>query len=155
MQTTRANALPRRLLAGALLIAFTLAACAGAAAPTASPGPAATPKPTPTAVPGEPGNTNGVGTDPGTGGGSDPGQGGGGIVIPIPQDPNQNPLFGPANYLVPAPGLLNPRAMNVQLVRAIFPLACLRRAVDLESLAAGTWTISAEGDAPAITLEVK
>ncbi|HEY8239515.1 MAG TPA: hypothetical protein VIF63_08775 [Candidatus Limnocylindrales bacterium] len=198
----------------ALLIAFVLSACAGAAAPTASPGAAATPKPTPTAVPGDPGTGNGSGTDPGSGGGSggggtggDPGTGGG-IVIPIPGDPNQNPLFGDANYLTPAPNLQNPRAMNVQLVRAIVvddgtvtadlrwwsgvvpcnqldhvdivrddaahtihltvfegsgpgDVMCIELAelhatsVDLGDLAAGSWTISAEGDAPAITLEVK
>ena len=40
-------------------------------------------------------------------------------MIPIPQDPNQNPLLGQANYVAPAPNLLDPRPMNVQLVRAI------------------------------------
>lgn len=212
MLTNRANALrTRRLLAGALLVVFTLAACGGAAAPSANPtaGPSGTPKPTPTAVPGDPGNGGtGIGTDPGNGGGggSDPGTGGG-IVIPVPQDPNQNPLLGDANYVTPGKDLINQHPINVQMVRAFIDddgtvtadlrwysgvapcnqldrveiekddaartirlkviegsgqgdMACIDLAelrattVDLDTLASGTWTISAEGDAPAIKLDV-
>lgn len=212
MLTNRANALPtRRLLAGALLVVFTLAACSGAAAPSANPTavPAGTPKPTPTAVPGDPGNGGtGIGTDPGSGagGGSDPGTGGG-IVIPAPHDPNQNPLLGDANYVTPGRDLINQHPINVQMVRAFIDddgtvtadlrwysgvapcnqldrveiekddaartillkviegsgqgdMACIDLAelrattVDLDTLASGTWTISAEGDAPAIKLDV-
>jgi hypothetical protein len=212
MLTNRANALPTpRLLAGALVVAFILAACSGAAAPSANPtaGPAGTPKPTPTAVPGDPGNGGtGIGTDPGSGGGggSDPGTGGG-IVIPIPQDPNQNPLLGDANYVTPGTDLVNQHPINVQMVRASFDadgtvtadlrwysgvapcnqldrveierddaaktirlrviegsgpgdMVCIDIAelrattVDLDTLASGTWTISAEGDAPAIKLDI-
>jgi hypothetical protein len=209
MPTTRATAhSTRRLLAVALLVVFTLAACGSAAAPSATPGAPATAQPTPTAVPGEPGGGSGVGTEPGSGG-SDPGTGtGGGIVIPVPPDPNQDPLFGDATYVEPAQGLVNQRTVNVQLVRALVQddgtvvadlrwwsgvapcnqldhveivkddaahsirlkvvegsgqgdMACIDIAelhaavVDLGDLASGTWTISAEGDAPAITLEVE
>ena len=216
MLTPRANAHPtRRLLAGVLLVVFSLAACGGAAAPspTPAPTPAVTPKPTPTPVPGstDGGNGTGIGTDPGTGtggGGSDPGQGGGGIIIPgFPDDPNANPLFGDANYVQPGKDLANPHPVNVQLVRAVIDsdgivtadlrwysgvapcnqldhvdivrdeaaktirftvvegfgkgdVMCIEIAelratlVDLGRLASGTWTISAEGDAEAIQLEV-
>ena len=109
MTTTRANAHPTsRLLAGALLLTFGLAACAGAAGPSPSVAAPGTPKPTPTAVPGEGGGSgsgSGGGTDPGTGGGSGGSTGsgntGGGVIIPIPGDPNENPLFGQARYLTP------------------------------------------------------
>lgn len=206
----------RPLLAGALLV-VTLAACSAAAAPSPSAnptaGPVETPRPTPTAVPGDPGGSGltdpGGGTEPGGGGGSgsDPGNPGGGIVFPLPPDPNQNPLFGDANYVTPAPGLIDQRPVNVQLVRAIVKddgtttadlrwwsgvapcnqldhveiaredaaktihfkvvegsgrgdIACIdlaelrATAVELGSLASGTWTISADGDAPAIKLDV-
>lgn len=209
MLTTRAFAsTTRRLLACALLGVLVLAACGSAAAPSQAPtDPATTPRPTPTAVPGDPGGGGGTGTDPGNGGGSDPGNGGGGgILFPIPGDPNDNPLFGDANYVSPGQGLVNPRTVNVQLVRAVVvdgkatadlrwwsgvapctqldhveivrdddafmihlkvvegsgqgDMACIEiaqltaTAVDLGTLASGTWTISAEGDAPAIKLDV-
>lgn len=216
MLTTRANALPiRRLLACALLVVFTLAACGSAAAPTPTPDPVTpTPQPTPTAVPGDgvsgggSGNGNGgIGTDPGGGGGSDPGAGGGGIVFPIPPDLIDDALLGGATYLTPAKDLINQRAMNVQLVRAAFDadggatadlrwwsgvapcnqldrveirrddaaktihltviegsgqgdVMCIEiaelhaTAVALGDLASGTWTISAEGDAQPIRLDV-
>lgn len=189
-------------IAALALAAVTLAACAGATAPSPTPGAASTPKPTPTAVPGDPGNGTG-------GGGSDPGSGGG-IVNPNPGgvDPNQNPLFGQANYLTPVAGLLSPHPVNVQLVRALEnedgtivadlrwwsgvapcnqldhvevarddaartirftviegagkgDIACIEIAelhgttVDLGTLAPGEWTLSAEGDAPAIKLQVE
>ena len=212
MLTTRAEPpARRRLRAGALLaaFAFAVAACSGAAAPnpTAGPsGPAGTPKPTPTAVPGDPGLGGGAGTDPGSGAGSG-GNTGSGIVIPLPPDPNQNPLFGDANYITAAAGLIDQRQINVQLLRAIVEddgtvtaeprwwsgvapcnqldhvdivkddaaktirltvfegsgqgdVACIDLAelratsVDLGTLAPGTWTLSAEGDAPAIKLDV-
>lgn len=183
-----------------LIAVFTLAACGGTAAPTPTPGIVPTPRPTPTAVPGA--------TDPGSGSGSGSGGNvGGGIGIPIPGGPNENPLFGNATYLKPAQGLVNQRAVNVQLVRAIVnadgsvtadlrwwsgvapcsaldhvamvsdeagksirlkviegsgagDVACIDIAqlsattVDLGHLASGTWTISAEGDAPPIPLDV-
>ena len=192
----------------ALGLVVVLAACDSAAAPSPS-APPPTPRPTPTAVPGDPG----AGTLPG-GGGSDPGSGGGsggntgsGIVVPIPGDPNVNPLFGNATYVTAAKGLLNLHPVSVQLVRAVVnddktatadlrwwsgvapcnqldsvqierdataktihlrviegtgggQVACIDIAqltatqVDLGKLAAGTWTISAEGDAPAIKLDV-
>jgi len=211
MLTNRATTNPRRrLMAAGLVVLFTLAACAGSAAPTASPTapPAGTPAPTPTAVPGDPGTGgNGIGSDPASGGGSDPGAGGGGIVIPVPQDPNQNPLLGNANYVKPGKDLTGQHPVNVQLVRAIVEddgtatadlrwysgvepcnqldrveiarddaaktihltviegsgggdMMCIEiaelhaSAVDLGTLAPGTWTISAEGDAPAIKLDV-
>lgn len=194
-----------KLRAFALLTVATivLAACAGAAAPPSpTSGPAATPKPTPTAVPGDPGNGGN------TGGGTDPGSGtGGGIVIPNPNDPNANPLFGNATYVKPTQGLVNPRTVNVQLLRAVVnadgtatadlrwwsgvaPCSALDRiemaidetantihlkvvegsgagdvacidiaqltatAVDLGTLASGSWTISVEGDAPQIPLDI-
>ena len=206
------------LLAGLVL---TLAACAGAPVgptPTPTAGPAGTARPTPTPVPGGSGGGTGggIGIDPGTGsGGSGGGTGGDpgtGIGIPLPGgggvDPNLDPLFGQANYLTPAPDLLNPRPVNVQLIRAIQnedgtitadlrwwsgvapcnqldhvavakddatktirftviegsgkgDIACIDIAqlnattVDLGTLAAGEWKLSAEGDAPAITLGVK
>ena len=200
--------------AAALLVAFTIGACGSAAAPGPSAGPAATPRATPTAVPGQGGSGSGI-SDPGTGGGSggntgggsNPGNGGGGIIIPIPGDPNQNPLVGNANYVIPTAGLVNQHPISVQLVRAainddglvaadlrwwsgIAPCnqldsvqitrddaartislkviegsgpgndVCIEIAelratvVDLGKLASGSWTISAEGDAPAITLDV-
>lgn len=214
MTTNRPARSTRRLLAGALLVTFTLAACGAAAAPSPSPSPGApggTPQPTPTAVPGEGGSggTGGV-IDPGGGGsGSDPGNGntGGGILFPIPPGPNVDPMLGEANYVTPAAGLVNQRTVNVQLVRAIVDaqhratadlrwysgvapcnqldsvqidrddaaktirlkviegsgpgdMACIdlaelrAAAVDLGELASGTWTIAAEGDAPAIKLDV-
>ena len=215
MLTTRANALPsRRLLAGALLVVFTLAACGGAAAPSPTPVPVSpTPQPTPTAVPGDAGNggnggngNGGIGTDPGAGGGSDPGAGGG-IVFPIPPNPGDDPNLGDANYLTPGKDLINQHPVNVQLVRALVEedgsvladlrwwsgvapcnqldrveirrddaaktihltviegsgqgdMMCIEIAelhatvVDLGDLPAGTWTVSAEGDAPAIKVEV-
>lgn len=212
MLTTRANALPtRRLIAGVLLVALTLAACGTAAAPSPTPVPLApTPQPTPTAVPGDGGSgsgNGGIGTDPGTGGGSDPGTGGGGIVFPIPPNPGDDPNLGDATYLTPGKDLINPRPMNVQLVRAFLgedggvtadlrwwsgvapcnqldrveikrddaaktihltviegsgqgDMMCIEiaelhaTAVDLGDLPAGTWTITAEGDAPAVKLDV-
>ena len=188
----------------ALAAVFTLAACGSAAAPSPS-APAGTPRPTPTAVPGDPGNGAGViggGTVPGGGAGS-----GGGIVIPIPGNPNDNPLLGNATYVTPAQGLLNLHAVNVQLVRAVLnddksatadlrwwsgvapcsqldsvqverdetaktirlkvvegsgrgQVACIDIAqltatrMQLGTLASGTWSISADGDAPLITLDV-
>lgn len=194
----------RHGLAGAVAIALVLSACGSAAAPSPSV-PAGTPGPTPTAVPGDPGNGTGGGTNPG--GGADPGSGGG-IVIPIPGDPNGNPIFGNATYVTPIPGLLNLHAVNVQLVRAVVnddgtatadlrwwsgvapcsqldsvkterddtahtihftviegsgpgQVACIEIAqltatqVNLGVLAAGTWAISAEGDAPEIKLDVR
>lgn len=172
-----------------------LAACGGAAAaPTASPagptGAIGTLRPSPTPVPGDPGNGNT-----------------GGIVFP-PVDPPDDPLFGPANYVTPIAGTLNPHPVNVQLLRAVQredgtiladlrwwsgvapcnqldhvemardeaartihltviegagkgDVACIEIAqlnattVDLGTLAAGAWKLSAEGDAPTISLEVK
>lgn len=203
MLTSRANALPtHRLLAGALLVAFTLAACGSAAAPSPSPVPVApTPQPTPTAVPGDGGGGNGGGSDPGNG------VGGGVPVFPNQPDPGDDPLLGDANYLTPGTDLINQRSVNVQLVRAFLgddgivtadlrwwsgvapcnqldrveierddaaktirltviegsgqgDVMCIELAelhatvVDLGELPAGTWTISAEGDAPAIKLDV-
>jgi hypothetical protein len=174
----------------ALLVAAVLAACSGVSVPSPSV-PSGTPAPTPTAVPG----------DQGTGGS------GGGIVIPLPGDPNGNPMFGKATYVTPSQGLLNLHAVNVQLVRAVVnddgsttvdlrwwsgvapcsqlssvqiarddaaktirltviegsgggQVACIDIAqltatqVQLDALVSGSWTISAEGDAPAITLVV-
>lgn len=127
----RPAAPPARLpLAGALVVVLTLAACGAAAAPSASPPPtgaAPTPRATPTAVPGasdgsavHPGGGNGSGSGGNTGGGSDPGAGtGGGLVPPFPPGPADDPLLGDAVYLQPADGLLNPRPVNVQLVRAV------------------------------------
>lgn len=210
MLTNRANALPtRRLLAGALLVVFTLAACGTAAAPSPTPAVPPTAGPTPTAVPGDAGSGigGGIGTDPGSGGGSDPGDPGTGILFPVPAEPIDDSLLGDANYLSPASDLINQRPVNVQLVRALVKddgsvLADLRwysgvapcnqldrveierdgaaktihltviegsgqgdvmcieiaelhaTAVDLGELGAGTWTISAEGDAPAIKVDV-
>ena len=210
MLTTRAHALPtRRLLAGAILVVFTLAACGSAAAPSPTPGQvASTPQPTPTAVPGDGGNgSGGIGTDPGSGGGgSDPGNGGGGILFPIPPNPGDDPNLGDATYLTPAKGLINQRPMNVQLVRAFLgddgrvtadlrwwsgvapcnqldrveirrddaaktihltviegsgqgDMMCIEIAelhattVDLGQLPTGTWTISAEGEAPPVKID--
>ena len=136
MPTTRALAQPTcRLLAGALIVVLTIAACGTTAAPSPSTGPsipAATPRPTPTAVPGDggAGGGGGIGVDPGSGsgsggsgggagGGSDPGTGTGGGIFPLPPDPNQNPLLGDANYVVAGKNLINQRVVNVQLVRAI------------------------------------
>lgn len=199
----------RRGLAAAFVVAVTFSACGSAAAPSPSAAPG-TPRPTPTAVPGDPGTGPGGGTTPG--GGTDPGSGGsggtgGGIVIPVPGDPNSNPLFGNATYVTPATGLINPHPVNVQLVRAVRnddgtviadlrwwsgvapcsqldsvqidrdetartihltviegsgpeQVACIEIAqltatqVNLGSLATGTWTISAAGDAPAIKVDV-
>lgn len=215
MLTSRATAhSTRRVLAGALLLVFTLTACGGAAAPSQTPAPATpTSQPTPTAVPGDGGTGGGGtgggggGTDPGTGGGSDPGNGGGGVLFPIPPDLIDDSLLGDANYLSPAKDLINARPMNVQLVRALIEgdgsaladlrwwsgvapcnqlerveidrdeaaktvhltvfegsgqgdLMCIEIAelhatvVDLGALVSGTWTISAEGDAQAIKLDV-
>jgi hypothetical protein len=164
-------------------------------------------------VPGDPGPGSGPGTDPGTdpgtGGGSDPNTGiGGGAIIPLPPDPNQNPLLGDAHTVSPAPNLSNQHPISVQLLRGIVQsdgtalvemrwwsgvapcnqldrvdvvrddaartvrltviegsgagdIACIDLAelrattVNLGALAAGRWTISAEGDAPAIPLDVK
>ena len=118
----------RRALTGALVVlTLTLSACAGAGAgpsPSPTPGDAATPEPTPTAVPGQ-------GGDGETGGVIDPGQGGGGgtggnpgsgilppgIVFPVVSGPDEA-LFGDAVYLTPVDGLVDPRNVNVQLVRA-------------------------------------
>jgi len=180
--------------------AFVLAACGGAAAPdpTAPPAPGATPRPTPTAVPGDPGNG-------GSGGGSGGNPGGG--IIPVPIDPNLDPMLGNATYVTPGTNLVDPRPVNVQLVRAfraddgtvtadlrwwsgVAPcsqldhvdvvrddgantirftvvegsgrgdIACDEMAqlkattVDLGVLASGTWKLSADGDAPTITLDV-
>ena len=185
----------------ALLFVFTLAACGAGAAPSATPGVAPTERPTPTPVPGDSGGGAGGGS------GSDPGSGGGGILVPLPRGPKDNPLFGNATYLTPTQGLVNQRAVNVQLVRAVVnadgsatadlrwwsgvapcsaldhveivaddaaktirltviegsgpgDVACIdiaqlsATAVGLGKLASGTWTISAEGDAPAIPLDV-
>ncbi len=198
----------RRTLSFALPLVLLIAACGTAAAPSPTP-PAETPQPTPTAVPG--GGGNGTGN---AGGGSDPGKpGAGGIVIPPPinfpnpfPDPD-DPIWGQANVMTPAQGLINQRPVSVQAVRAavgddgkataelrwwsgVAPCnaldsvqivqeddartikltviegsgpgdeACIEIAelkaafVDLGVLAAGKWSISAEGDAPAITLEV-
>jgi hypothetical protein len=199
---------PALIATAALVALFAAAACGSSSAPSTTPGAQPTVRPTPTAVPGDPGN--GGGTTPGGGGGSDPGSGGntgGGIGVPIPGNPNGNPLLGSATYVTPAQGLLNLHAVNVQLVRAavnddrtatadlrwwsgVAPcsqldsvqaergetartihfkviegagpgqVACIEIAqltatsVTLGTLASGTWTISAEGDAPAITLVV-
>src|SRR5215203_2831485 len=127
MLTKRDTRPARHLLAGALTFVFTLAACGGAAAPSASPvaDASGTPKPTPTNVPGQSGDGTGV-VDPGTGsGGSGGGSGGntgggfdpGGIIFPQPPDQIDQGLIGDANYLTPTKGLLNPRHVNVQLVR--------------------------------------
>jgi hypothetical protein len=180
---------------------LTLAACGGTAAtPTSTPAPVVTPRPTPTAVPGDPGSTGGSGADPGSGGG-------GGIVIPVPGNPNDNPLFGNATYVKPTQGLINQRTVDVQLLRAVMnadgtatadlrwwsgvapcseldhvemtadeaaktlhfkviegsgggDVACIdiaqltATAVDLGKLAAGTWTLSVEGTAAPIPLDV-
>jgi hypothetical protein len=208
----------RRLLLSIPAVVLVLAACGGSAAgpsPDATAGPAGTPRPTPTAVPGDPGSGGG-GTDPGSGG-TDPGSGGGsgsnpgnGVTFPIPGGggaPNQDPLFGDANYGAPGKDLIDPHPVNVQLVRALQnddgaviadlrwwsgvapcnqldhveiatdeaaktirftviegsgrgDFACIEIAqlnatiVDLGVLAPGSWTLSADGDAPAITLEV-
>jgi hypothetical protein len=206
MLTTRAKALP----AVALLAGLLLGACGGVAAPTPSE-PAGTAAPTPTAVPGDPGTGGGTGggTDPGSGGGSGgSGSTGSGIIVPVPGDPNANPLFGKATYVTPAQNLLNLHHVNVQLVRAAInddgsttvdlrwwsgvppcsqlsavqvarddaaktirltviegsgggQVACIDIAqltatqVELDGLASGAWTISAEGDAPSITLDVQ
>lgn len=199
-----------KIRALALLVAFSIAACGGAAAPSATSG-APTERPTPTPVPG-------ASDLPGSGGGSQPGSVGfpdpmvccdGGLIGNFfPEGPNGNPLFGDANYVKPGVGLVNPRAINVQLVRAaigpdgtalvdmrwwsgvapcnqldrveivedgvaktvrltIFEgsgqgdVACIDLAelhatlVDIGKLASGTWTISVEGDAPAIALDVQ
>jgi hypothetical protein len=108
-------------------LVLSLAACAGSAAapsPTSPGEPLGTTQPTPTLVPGDPGG--GVGSDPGsgTGGGSGGNTGsgtlpGGGIGGPFPGDPNQNPLFGQANYVTPGTDLVNQHPVNVQLVRAL------------------------------------
>lgn len=187
MLTTR-----RPILAATLVLAsFSLAACGAGAAPSPSAPPA-----TPTAVPGDPGSGSG-----GSGGS------GGGIVIPVPGDPNGNPLFGKATYVTTGRGLIDLHPVNVQLVRAMVnddgsttvdlrwwsgvppctqlgsvdvarddtakavkltviegsgggQVACIDIAqltatqVHLDALAPGTWTISAQGDAPQITLDV-
>src|SRR5262249_28746590 len=130
-----------------------------------------------------------------------------GIVIPLPGDPNANPLLGNATYVTPAQGLLNLHPVSVQLVRAVVnsdgtatadlrwwsgvapcsqlssvqvtrddgaktihvqviegsgggQVVCIDIAqltatqVQLGTLASGAWAISADGDAPAITLNV-
>jgi len=118
---------PRRPLVGSLLLALTLAACAGAAGGPAgsaianpSPG-AASPGPTPTSVPGQGATTDpgGGGTDPGGGTGGNPGTGilPPGITFPIVPVPDQS-LTGDANYLSPTKGLINQHNVSVQLVRA-------------------------------------
>ena len=196
-----------RALALALPLTLIMAACGAAAAPTPSQAP--TPLPTPTAVPGavatvDPGGTVGGGN---AGGGSDPGDPGtGGITFPLPANPGDDPMLGDATPVVPKPGTINPKPVNVELVRAIvrdghvlvearwwsgveecnptdsvkvdvddaaksirltvlqgtaggdvmcIEIALLKAtAVDVGALAAGTWTISAEGTAPSIELEV-
>ena len=213
MLTNRPARSTRQLLAGALLVVFTFAACSGAApAPTGTPVPdaSASPKASPTDVPGEtpggatsgPGNGIGGGSGGNTGGGFDPG----GIVFPAPPGQIDQGLLGDVKYLTPTKDLISQRNVNVQLVRAavedgkaiadlrwysgVAPcnqldsvqiqkddaaktihlivvegsgqgdMMCIEiaelhaTAVDLGVLAAGTWTISAEGDAPAIKLEV-
>lgn len=195
----------RRALTLALPLTLIIAACGAAATPTASPaGP--TPRPTPTAVPGDGGSVDPGGNGGNTGGGTDPGNPGGGIVFPVPPVPGDDPLLGDATIVVPKAGTLNPRPVNVQLVRATvqdghvvvearwysgvedcYPtdsvqvdidedaktirvtvlegsaggdIVCIEiavlkaTAVDLGPLAAGTWAISAEGDAEPIELEV-
>jgi hypothetical protein len=122
----------RRPLGGALLVLLAVAACSSAGGtPSAQPTQGTeTPKPTPTAVPGQGGSGNtGGGTGGGTDGGTDPGGGGGsggnpgtgilppGITFPIAPAPD-DALLGDANYLTPVAGLLDPRNVNVQLVRA-------------------------------------
>ena len=148
-----------KLRAFALLTVATLglAACAGAAAPPSSTqGAIATPKPTPTAVPGDPGNGGNTGGGSGIGG-TDPGSGtGGGIVIPVPGGPHDNPLFGNATYVKPTLGLVNQRTVNVQLLRAVVNADGTVTA-DLRwwsGVAPGSWSISVEGDAPQIPLDV-
>jgi hypothetical protein len=195
----------RRALALALPLTLIIAACSAAAAPSPSAG-APSPRATPTAVPGDGGSGEPGGGSGNTGGGSDPGNPGGGIVFPLPPIPGDDPLLGDATIVVPKAGTLNPRPINVQLVRATvrdgnvivearwysgvedcYPtdsvqvdidedaktirvtvlegsaggdvlcieIAVLKAtAVDLGALAAGTWTISAEGDAKPIKLEV-
>lgn len=211
LNTHRRARSTRRLLAGGLLVVFSLAACGSAAAPSPSAGvPGGTPEPTPTAVPGVGGGSGGTGViDPGSGGGSggSGGNTGGGIVFPIPPNPNLDPLLGDANYVKPAVGLIDQRTVNVQLVRAVVDdarratadlrwwsgvapcnqldsvqierddaaktiklkviegsapgeMACIdlaelrATAVILGELASGKWTVSAEGDAKAISLDV-
>ena len=133
LSTTRPARRPRGPLALApvLFVAFTLAACAGAAGGpgastgTASPTPGtASPKPTPTAVPGQGGATTdpGAGTaDPGAGGGTDGNPGTGvlppGITFPEVDVPDQT-LLGDVTYLTPIKGLINQHNVNVALVRA-------------------------------------
>lgn len=195
----------RRALALALPLTLIIAACSAAAAPTPSPA-TPTPRPTPTAVPGEGGSEPGGGSGGNTGGGTEPGNPGVGIVFPNPAGPPDDPLLGAATVVVPKKGTIDPRPVNVQLVRAIvqdgnvivearwwsgveecYPtdsvkvdideaaktirvtvlegsgpgdMACIdiamlkATAVDLGPLVAGTWTISAAGDAKPIELEV-
>jgi hypothetical protein len=200
----------RRPLAGALLAALTLAACAGTAGSSAAP-PAAIPQPTPTAVPGDPGTGVGSGDiDPSFGGGSGGNVGTGilppGLTFPVAPGPDEG-LLGQARYLEPVQGLINQHTSSIQLVRAALTsdgkafadlrwysgvapcsqldsvklakddaaktihltvvegsgggdVACIdiaelhAVAVDLGDLASGQWTISAEGDAPAVPLDV-
>jgi hypothetical protein len=193
----------RRALRLALPLALLIAACGSAASPPAS-SPPATPRPTPTAVPGA-SDVPLPTIDDNTGGGTDPGSGGA-IDFPLPPGGGNDPLLGDATVVVPKGGTIDPRPVNVQLVRAIvqdgsvlvearwtsgveecYPtdsvqvdvdeaaktiqvrvlegsagadvmcieIAVLKAAaVDLGPLPAGTWTITAEGDAPAIELEV-
>jgi hypothetical protein len=213
LHTTSTARTARLPLSGALVVlTLTLAACSGAAAPSATPGAspgAATPQPTPTAVAGDPGGGGGS-TDPNQGGGGTGGNPGTGVLppgitFPVVQVPDDS-LLGEAKYLSPVAGLINPRNANIQLLRAAvadgkafadlrwysgvepcnsldsvkiekddaaktihltvvegsgpgdqmcIELAELHAvAVDLGVLASGEWTISTEGDAPAIKLDV-
>ena len=111
MPTSRRGASPFPALV-TLLVFSTLAACSGAAAPSASPQPYSPPSAAPIAsqppASGDPGNAAGGGTS------GDPGTGIGGPAGPTPVDPGA----GQPALVIPKPGQLDPRPVSPQRLQA-------------------------------------
>ena len=111
MPTSRRGASPFPALV-TLLVFSTLAACSGAAAPSASPQPSAPPSAAPIAsqppASGDPGNAAGGGTS------GDPGTGIGGPAGPTPVDPGA----GQPALVIPKPGQLDPHPVSPQQLQA-------------------------------------
>jgi hypothetical protein len=95
-------------LAAVVALALALAGCGVAAAPTGTPIAAG---PTPTPVPGAGGSTGGS-----SGSGIDAPPPGGGVNPPCCKV--GDPILGQVTVVVPQPGQLDPRPVNVQLIRA-------------------------------------